>query len=341
MPDKFRRRIGDKDTMLNNRVSVLVTFYNQEKYVDKAMESILSQKTDFGVKIIVGDDGSTDGTVEAVNRWIEKYPDMIEIYVMDRNNGVRIPGFRASGNRINILKHVDTDYFIFLDGDDYFCSDLKLQKQVDILDSSENTDCVACGHNTHRLYKSGKKEPATDPSLKEGKISAKKYWKEYYIHTDSLLFRSSIIPKIDFDLLENSFNDNIITYAAIQFGSIYYLPEYWAVYVQTDDGIWTSGNTLINLIRNMIFYDISCKINKNMKAQSICRFSYVWKELYDMRKSIDSSKLAAYLEEAKSKGCKNALRWITYNELNPFQKFVMAFRLFTFKTATRIYRHTS
>ena len=327
--------------MKKDRVSVLVTFYNQEKYVDKALTSILSQKTDFGVKIIIGDDGSTDGTIGAINNWMEKYPDIIELYVMERGNGMYLPGFRASRNRINILKHIDTDYFIFLDGDDYFCNDSKLQTQVDILDKDENSDCVACGHNTIRLYKDGTQNTTTDVSLKEGKIKPKDYWKNLYIHTDALLFRSSIIPKLNLVLLENSFNDNMITFDAIQHGNLYYIPEYWAVYLQTNDGIWTSGNNQVNLIRNMIFYDQAVKINPKMKPQSICRFSYAWMDLYSIRNELDQKTMNCYKEEAVSKDCRNALRWIMYSDMNAFQKFCMSVRVSVFKIKLRIYRHTA
>lgn len=43
------------------KLSILVTFYNQEEYVDRAMNSIFSQKTNFDYEIIIGDDGSSDG----------------------------------------------------------------------------------------------------------------------------------------------------------------------------------------------------------------------------------------------------------------------------------------
>ena len=59
--------------MNDYKISVLVTFYNQEMYVDKALTSIFDQKTDFDFKVIIGDDGSTDGTVGRIKKWMEKY----------------------------------------------------------------------------------------------------------------------------------------------------------------------------------------------------------------------------------------------------------------------------
>mgnify|MGYP000790527680 FL=1 len=45
------------------KVSVLVTFYNQEDYVDEALQSVFDQKCDFDFEVLIGDDGSTDGTI--------------------------------------------------------------------------------------------------------------------------------------------------------------------------------------------------------------------------------------------------------------------------------------
>lgn len=56
------------------KVSVLITFYNQEKYVDDAIKSVMDQKTDFPFLIIAGDDGSSDGTVSKIKEWEGKIP---------------------------------------------------------------------------------------------------------------------------------------------------------------------------------------------------------------------------------------------------------------------------
>ena len=55
-------------------VSVLITFYNSEQYVDDCLKSVFAQKTTFPFKVIVGDDGSSDRTVEKIKQWQEIYP---------------------------------------------------------------------------------------------------------------------------------------------------------------------------------------------------------------------------------------------------------------------------
>ena len=309
------------------KVSVLVTFYNQEKYVDKALESIISQKTDFGIKILVGDDGSSDKTCEEVEKWINRYPEMIELYIMERNEEKVVPGFRASRNRINLLSHVNTEYFIYLDGDDYFDYDLKLQKQVDILDNKENNDCIACGHNIYMQFSDGSRKPALEIPIKEGKLSAKDYWGKIYIHTDTLLIRSSVISQINTELLENNFNDNMITYSIIQYGKIYYLPTFWAVYMQTGDGIWTEGKRVVNSIRNMFIYDLCMQINPSLKKQTKIRFYRSWIELFKLRNTIYSDNLLLLNKEAEKNCLKNSHKWIHYSQLGFFERVSLLFEL--------------
>lgn len=306
--------------MKEQRVSVLVTFYNQEKYVDQALKSILEQKTDFEIKILVGDDGSSDKTCEIVKAWKDKYPEIIELYVMDRKPGKYISGFRASRNRLNLLKYVKTEYFIFLDGDDYFDYSEKLQKQVDILDDKDNQDCIACGHNADMLYLDGRRMPATSTRLKEGKYEAKKYWNKMYFHTDTLLTRSSVISSIPEKFIENNFNDNLITFSFIQEGKLYYIPESWTVYLQTGDGIWTSGKEVVNHIRNMFLYDLCNQINPRMKKETTNRFSYSWMLLLKIRKQIKAEELEPFSLEAEDKNMVNSYNWIHYRELSLFAK---------------------
>ena len=280
--------------MNNIIVSVLVTFYNQERYVDTAISSIINQKTYFNYEILGGDDGSTDHTVELINKWIKQYPDKIKLYTMKRDDQKYIGGFRASKNRLNLLKYIRGKYFVFLDGDDFFCNDSKLQKQVEILDNKYNQDCVACGHNMDMLFSDGTKKSLTTHLLKEKKIDSKKYWSKYYFHTDSLMIRSNIIKYIPVELLENNFNDNLITYSVIQYGKIYYIPEIMAVYRQTGDGVWTSGNKIENCIRNMFVCDLCYQINPEFNRITAKRFFISRLVLIKNRSSIREEKLQLF-----------------------------------------------
>ena len=49
-------------------VSVLCTAYNHEEYIRDALESIVTQQTDFPFELLVNDDASTDGTAARSTR---------------------------------------------------------------------------------------------------------------------------------------------------------------------------------------------------------------------------------------------------------------------------------
>lgn len=308
------------------RVSVLITFYNQFDYVDKAIQSVLNQKTNFQYEIIVGDDGSDDGTIEAVQSWIAKYPNLIRIFIRDRNDGIKAPGFRASRNRLNLLQFVKGKYFIFLDGDDYFSDDEKLQKQVDVLENAENKDCIACSHIIEALYPDGHSVALPKNELTERKVELKEYWKNLYFHTDTTLIRSDVIPKIPADYVINNFNDNLITYIIIQHGKFYYLPEEMAVYLQTGDGIWTSKKQIINHIRNIFLYDICNAINPDVEKLTGHRFFRSWLYLIRHFTDIRNTDLKEYRQEALRSNLQMSQVFLNYDEISVWKKVIFWFK---------------
>lgn len=309
-------------------VDILVTFYNQEQYVERAINSCLTQKTDFPCRILVGDDGSSDNTVQAVKRLQEKYPGQIELYVMDRVPGEKyIGGFRASRNRLNLLSRVTADYFIFLDGDDYFSSSSKLQRQVDVL--RENPDCAACAHAIDALYPDGRIEPYVAEKIPEGKYDRKRYWNHLYFHTDTILARSSVIGAIPRELVENHYNDNMITFLILQAGPIYYLPQAMAVYTQTGDGIWTGGKRVVGNLRNMVLYDICLIVDPGMKRETDVRFASTWLKMFSLRKEIRKEDLEPFYLEAREKNFRYTRKWICWQTLPLGEKTGLLLRSFT------------
>lgn len=309
--------------MQDTVVSILITYYNQMKYVDRAINSVLSQKIDFNIQIIVGDDGSDDGTQDAVMRWIEKYPELIEIHIMERKDAVIIPGFRASRNRLNLLKYVKGTYFIFLDGDDYFIDPNKLAKQVNILNNIEYKNCSACAHSITKILQNNTKEILNNRELKAGVYTAKTYWPTNYFHTNTLLMRSSLIPLLPMDKIYNHYNDNMITFLALQHGDIYYLTESMAAYNQTGDGIWTSKNIIINSIRNIYLYDLANQIEPSLKKETRCKFGPTWINIFKHRKEIDSNHLEPYKIEAIDEKFDDAFLWLSYSNIPILKKFYL------------------
>ena len=57
---------------MNYDVSLIITTYNEEKYLPILLDSINNQKTDFKMEIIIIDDSSTDGTLNIISQY-EKF----------------------------------------------------------------------------------------------------------------------------------------------------------------------------------------------------------------------------------------------------------------------------
>ena len=121
--------------MQNFRVTVVVLTYNHEKYIREAIQSILNQKTNFDVKIIASNDGSTDGTLPILKELKNKHPEEITLISREQNIGIRksIP---------NLVDQVEGDYLAILDGDDYWSYENKLQEQVHFLDNNPSFNGV-------------------------------------------------------------------------------------------------------------------------------------------------------------------------------------------------------
>ena len=135
------------------KVSVMLITYNHAKYIAQALESVLIQETDFDFEINVVEDCSTDGTQEIVMRYVRKYPHIVKPYFNQRNIGFKV----TQKNFYRGFRTLTGDYFAILEGDDYWISPHKLQKQVDFLEA--NPDFAICAHNTLKVYEDGSSDP--------------------------------------------------------------------------------------------------------------------------------------------------------------------------------------
>lgn len=114
-------------------VSVCVQTYNHVSFIQRCIDSILSQECDFRFEIILGEDESQDGTRESCIRLAQEH-DEIVLFLRDRKDVIMIDG-RPSG-RFNLIENLSAargEFIALLEGDDYWNDPKKLQKQVDYL----------------------------------------------------------------------------------------------------------------------------------------------------------------------------------------------------------------
>ena len=132
--------------MENTRVKLTVTItnYNQKDYIEDAVDSILKQEMDYSYEILVGDDGSTDGSWELLQ---EKYGtnDKVKLYRMSRDDSIKeFSNWRHVRLICFLLKKSRGEYISILDGDDYYSSRDGFRRKIDFLELKENKDCIGC-----------------------------------------------------------------------------------------------------------------------------------------------------------------------------------------------------
>lgn len=98
---------------MDSHVEILLSTFNGEKYLEVQMESILQQDYPYW-KLLVRDDGSTDGTLLLLNQYIQKYPDKIKI-IEDGEGNI---GYARSF--MKLVKESSADYVMYCDQDDYW-----------------------------------------------------------------------------------------------------------------------------------------------------------------------------------------------------------------------------
>ncbi len=245
------------------KATIGITTFNLDKYIQQCLDSILCQKTNFKFKILIVDDASTDKTCEILKQYKKEYPHVIDLILREKNGGSLV-----SSNLL--FNNVKTEYISFIDGDDYWFDEYRLQKQIDFLDCHPDYTMVA--GNT--LYeKDGK---LTDEKIVDNTKTLHTYaFDDYlnkkcpFIHTSSILLRNIVynkgMPKEYIDA-ENTMDNLVYRGEDIRFlhhlqkGKIFIFPDIFSVYRIHKDGMWSGASELKKFlemnIRNIRYTDI-------------------------------------------------------------------------------------
>lgn len=117
---------------MNILLSVVIPAYNAERTIERCLKSVLKQ-TYNNIEIIVVNDGSTDSTMDILQKLIKEN---FKLTIIDQENeGPSIA--RNTG-----IKNAHGEYIAFLDSDDIWLAN-KVQKQLDILVNHPN--CMIIG----------------------------------------------------------------------------------------------------------------------------------------------------------------------------------------------------
>ena len=167
----------------NPHVLILMATYNGEQFISDQIESILNQ-TYKNWKLVIHDDGSTDNTLDIINKYAEKYKDKIILI----DDGIKCGGAKENfSHLIKIAKNsFDFDYIMFADQDDVWLPEkieITLNKMVDV------------------KYKVGEDKPIlihTDLKVVDERLNvmAESFWKYQKINPQHNTFNRVLVQNI-------------------------------------------------------------------------------------------------------------------------------------------------
>lgn len=217
------------------KLTIVTTTYNQEKYIGKAIEGMLMQKTEFPFEIVISNDCSTDKTLDVIKKYQDANPGKIRIIDNPKNLG-------AMDNFINTLNQIkDTEYVALCDGDDFWTDENKLQKQVDFLD--KNKEFSICFHKTKLFYEDGSKEDEILPDKCKEVSTINDLVEGNYIVANSVVYRW----RFNNEDLKSIFPNNIVPgdyYVHLlhaEKGKIKMIDEVMSSYRRHSEGMWWSN----------------------------------------------------------------------------------------------------
>jgi glycosyltransferase involved in cell wall biosynthesis len=227
------------------KVSVTLITYNHVQYIAQALESVLMQQTDWDFELLIGDDFSTDGTREIVLDFQRRYPQRIRLILPSENLG-------SQGKLILplLLKAARGQYIALLDGDDYWTSPHKLQKQADFLDA--HPECAVCFHNVWVTYENGTRRSwLRNPPGQKRFSDLRDILSSNFIASCSTMYRHGLFGELPawFNQVINP--DRMLHILNAEHGQFGYIDEDMAVYRVHDRGVWSS-RTPIDRLRGTI-----------------------------------------------------------------------------------------
>lgn len=129
---------------MNNKIliSVVIPSFNRANTVGYTIESIIAQKVNADIEIVIGDDCSTDNARDVLLQYKERFPDIIRLFFWEKNLGL-------GANWASCSKECRGKYICNCDNDDYWHNHNKLQLQLDYMELHPESNVLITNHRKH------------------------------------------------------------------------------------------------------------------------------------------------------------------------------------------------
>ncbi|OXB12774.1 glycosyltransferase [Flavobacterium reichenbachii] len=266
-------------------VSVVMITYNHSRYIKQAVESILSQKTNFEFELIISNDKSTDDTDAVIKEILADNPNAHKVkYTNHETNLGMMP------NTVSALNKAAGKYVALCEGDDYWCDDTKLQIQTDFLEA--NPDFSICFHNVYLLNEGELKEDNRKKKIPEV-TTIKELAKNNYIHTPSVVYRNNLFGALPEYFSSAPIGDYFLHMLNAKHGKIKYIDQLMAVYRIHNTSYWSSKKDaeqriiIIKFLEKLKTYfdsDIQKIIHRQIEKIQSKDMSFFKKKIYKIKR---------------------------------------------------------
>jgi len=248
-------------------VSVVTITYQHAPYIRQCLDGILMQETDFPYELIIGEDGSTDGTREICIEYANSHPDKIRLFLRDRKLtqyvGEQGQTIRFNGSFSQAAAR--GKYIALCEGDDYWIHESKLANQFNLLES--NNDISLCFHNAKVLN-----EIKPNDNRVYNRVRNCRYYRceeiviQWTIPTASVMFKN-LGDKIIMVNLNPSFifGDLPLWISLSKYGKLFGSKEYDCVYRRHSDGLLYQAKKTHTLNEFLQYYNALSQVFPNCK----------------------------------------------------------------------------
>ena len=276
--------------MNKKKLSVIMTSYNTKEYISETIESCLNQRLDYPYEIIIGDDGSDDGSIEVIRQYANRYPDIIRFFVMDRDiHGEFIPSIRVSDLLKKGFEYATGEYLAVIAGDDLYSDMNKFQKQIDFLE--DNPEYKSCYTDYEKFYPDGEREYIETYDISNRPV----LWGTEYIHIACFVFKKDVLDY----LLPHFCDDTGLMYSILKAGKTKHIQLNAFAYRQREKSIMHQVDEVeLNILEILLYEDIVDNGKKGIIDSS--RFASPMMVLFKKKSLLTQAKYKKYIEFSRN-----------------------------------------
>ncbi|MDR1026377.1 MAG: glycosyltransferase [Lactobacillus sp.] len=263
--------------MRRKKIQVVVVTYNHEKYIAQAITNALGQQGEFEIEVMVFDDASTDKTREVVME-IANNDDRVKLFTNAKN-------IMLEKNLQKALSHIDSDYFAFCEGDDFWTNKFKLQEQMNMLE--EKHSLIMNYHHVLYFNQETGEKSLNKVQLKTNKdvMTLEDVIVSYPIRNfSSCFYRGSLLDKVNPNIFGMYMADWLFHIETARYGQIGVIRTPMSQYRVHGTSLWSSMT-------------VKEKLNKNIEMAKMYNkfYGYQYNDLF-------SRCIASYEKDLKAIG---------------------------------------